>query len=312
MEDLVWFIELILTKSNFTFNEKHYLQLHGMVMGTRMAPSYANIFMHHLEVRLLNHVDDKPDIWWRYWLIMWSWFGHSMKGVQVGLWDQINHFHPTIKFTAEWSNSSTLILDIRVFLDVMVFLNQGHIATGPFQKPMGTHQHLHQKLPPETLQIFYLIRPGIETPLNVDNMTFWERIKYLKHHLVKWGYRESVVQKQIDWASKMNKNTVLTSSEHGNMHRVPLVYHPKLPNLSKFFVTIFPVSMSPRKWRKWYQMDPLWPTDNLEVWTAFWWEHKYGHRDALYMKRAISVEDTVVNLRTHKDGYRFYKCSNWR
>ena len=44
-EDLVQLIELISTKSNFTFDEEHYLQLHGTAMGTHMALSYANLFM---------------------------------------------------------------------------------------------------------------------------------------------------------------------------------------------------------------------------------------------------------------------------
>ena len=48
-EDLVQLVELILTKNNFTFNQEHYLQLHGMAMGTRMAPSYTNIFIGHIE-----------------------------------------------------------------------------------------------------------------------------------------------------------------------------------------------------------------------------------------------------------------------
>ena len=38
-------IELILKLDNFSFNEEHYLQVQGTAMGTRMAPSYANLFM---------------------------------------------------------------------------------------------------------------------------------------------------------------------------------------------------------------------------------------------------------------------------
>ena len=44
-----------------------------------------------------------------------------------------------------------------------------------------------------------------------------------------------MIQEQIDQASSVNRNTVLTSSEQDNTHRVSLVvtYHPELPNLSK-------------------------------------------------------------------------------
>ena len=47
-------------------DKEHYLRLHGTAMGTRMTPSYVNLFMGHLEERLLNYVDDKPDIWLRF------------------------------------------------------------------------------------------------------------------------------------------------------------------------------------------------------------------------------------------------------
>ena len=43
-------ITLILTKNNFSFNDKHYLQLKGTAMGTYMAPSYANIFIDNFQL----------------------------------------------------------------------------------------------------------------------------------------------------------------------------------------------------------------------------------------------------------------------
>ena len=59
-------MELILKQNNFTFNNEHYLQVNGMAVGTRMAPSYANLFMASVEVQLLSWITDKPLIWWRY------------------------------------------------------------------------------------------------------------------------------------------------------------------------------------------------------------------------------------------------------
>ena len=65
-EDLIHLIKLILTKNNFVFEEEHYLQIHWTAMGTRMAPSYVNIFMGDLERKILTQVDKRPDILWRY------------------------------------------------------------------------------------------------------------------------------------------------------------------------------------------------------------------------------------------------------
>ena len=47
--DIVDLVELVLKNNNFEFDGKHYLQKGSTAIGTRMAPSYANLFMHNLE-----------------------------------------------------------------------------------------------------------------------------------------------------------------------------------------------------------------------------------------------------------------------
>ena len=64
--DLAKLIKMILTKNNFIFGGDHYLQLHGTAMGTKMASSYAKLFMGRLETHLLEVVAKKPSIWWQY------------------------------------------------------------------------------------------------------------------------------------------------------------------------------------------------------------------------------------------------------
>ena len=50
----------------FTFNGDHYLQINGTAMGTKMAPSYANIFMGKLEKQLLESSIERPLSWYRF------------------------------------------------------------------------------------------------------------------------------------------------------------------------------------------------------------------------------------------------------
>ena len=40
-EDLVDLARIVLTSNNLTFNGKHYVQILGTAIGTKMAPSYA-------------------------------------------------------------------------------------------------------------------------------------------------------------------------------------------------------------------------------------------------------------------------------
>ena len=60
------FAELVLKSNKFECNGRHYLQKRGTAIGTRMAPSYANIFMDRLERRLIQNAEVKPHIWWWY------------------------------------------------------------------------------------------------------------------------------------------------------------------------------------------------------------------------------------------------------
>ena len=53
-------IDFILTHNYFEFNDKSYIQTHGTAMGTKMDPTYANIFMCNFEKYLLDNCTDKP------------------------------------------------------------------------------------------------------------------------------------------------------------------------------------------------------------------------------------------------------------
>ena len=59
-DDLVDLAELVLKNNNLTFNGKHYLQILGTAIGTRMAPSYANIFTGRVESELFEGSPTRP------------------------------------------------------------------------------------------------------------------------------------------------------------------------------------------------------------------------------------------------------------
>ena len=48
-------LELALSNNIFEFNEELWIQLLGTAMGTRVAPTYANIFMDDLETKILDN-----------------------------------------------------------------------------------------------------------------------------------------------------------------------------------------------------------------------------------------------------------------
>ncbi len=59
-------IDLVLTCNNFKFGKDHYLDTSGTAMGTRMAPSYANLYMADFEERDVYTYANPPLFWKRF------------------------------------------------------------------------------------------------------------------------------------------------------------------------------------------------------------------------------------------------------
>ena len=116
-------------------------------MGTKMAPSYATLFMGYLEDTLYKKIstDFGKDVgnyfqknWLRYLddcFIIWpKHFGdHNI------LFNTLNNLHPNIKFTTNTNNQET------PFLDIMVSISNRQLHTDIYYKPTDTHQYLHFK-----------------------------------------------------------------------------------------------------------------------------------------------------------------------
>ena len=78
------FFQLIL-KNYFTFKNQLCLQKHGTSVGTKMAPSYANIFMGYLEQSILFALpDDKKPFLWKIFMdevfLIWT---HGLKSLGI-------------------------------------------------------------------------------------------------------------------------------------------------------------------------------------------------------------------------------------
>ena len=65
-KDLCQLIQLIFESNAFIFNGAYYLQFQGTAMGTRMASSYANLFMGKFEQHFLQTQNKLPLVWSRY------------------------------------------------------------------------------------------------------------------------------------------------------------------------------------------------------------------------------------------------------
>ena len=105
---------LILKENSFQFNGKQYLQTHGTAMGTKTAVSFANIFMAHIETTILSRTVFKATVWKRYIDEIFSLWDISKRDIEAFI-EQANLHHPTIKFTAQISDTETFFLDTVVY-----------------------------------------------------------------------------------------------------------------------------------------------------------------------------------------------------
>ena len=66
-ETLLRLAELVLTLNCFSFAGNYYKQINGVALGTKMGPSYANLFVGYVEHQFFNQYDGpKPDFYGRY------------------------------------------------------------------------------------------------------------------------------------------------------------------------------------------------------------------------------------------------------
>ena len=131
-EILTELLLLVLKCNNFEFNEKHYLQIQGTAIGTKLAPSYANVFMGQLENRLLMSVPLTPYLWLRFIDYIDMQWCHEQQNLQFFL-EIANNFHPTIKFTSDISNEQ------HIFLDTVSRIESGKLIVDLYSKPTDKH-----------------------------------------------------------------------------------------------------------------------------------------------------------------------------
>ena len=123
---------LILKENSFQFNRRHYLQTHGTAMGTKMAVAFANIFMAKIEKRIISKSIIKPLVWKRYIddvFCLWDTNEDNIKEFVT----RASHYHDTIKFTAEISDSEIAFLDTKLYKGSTLHVQTHYKQTETFQ-----------------------------------------------------------------------------------------------------------------------------------------------------------------------------------
>jgi len=224
-------------------------------MGTRMAPSYANLFMAELETNLLTWTTHQPYVWWRFIDDIFAIWKHGRETLKQFL-QEINLFHPTIKFTAECSE------DRVNFLDTTVILDGTTIHTDLYTKPTDTHQYLspescHPKHCTTSIPYSQSLRLR-RICSKVEDFTL--RSNQLRTQLLARGYKEHLIDQQIQKAANTPRTeTLQPHPPRQPLQRTPLVvtFHPCLSSLPRITKKHLPILHTSRKLEKAIPNPPL-------------------------------------------------------
>ena len=237
--DIINLAELVLNLNSFAFEDSHYLQVHGTAMGTRMAPSYANLFMGNLEKKILDSapegklplayrrfIDDIFGIWLYGEAALLRFIAHA------------NECHPDIQFTFSYGRSVP-------YLDASVSIKGEHLVTDLYTKPTDTHQyllpssdhppHVHQNLP-------YGLAMRLHTIIS-EPETLESRLKELASFLSSRGYPAALMDRQFAAVKAIPRQKLLAKPKKTQWNnRVPLVctWSQRLPGPHALIDKLFP------------------------------------------------------------------------
>jgi len=234
VQSLIWLLKLTLRLNNFEFNGNHYLQIGGTAMGTRLAPSYANIFMSELEQKLIEDHHLKPHTWFRFIDDIFCIWTHGAEKLDDFI-KHLNESHQTIKFTTEISDTKVNFLDTTVYLD-----QRGGLYTNLYTKPTDTHNYLHYT----SAHPAHCMRGGPYSQLLrvkricTHEADFVENSKMILSHFYRRGYPEKLLLDSYNRAKILDRQTLLLpkdtseTKEYNNSQLFMIsTYNPSNPPL---------------------------------------------------------------------------------
>ena len=179
-------------------------RFHGTAMGTRVAPSVANLVMYRTMKRALDKYPLKPLIWRRFIddiFVLWT---HGEEEFHKFA-KYLNTVHSTIKFTHEFS-----FKEIN-FLDTTVKLVNGDIVTDLYVKPTDTHSYLsydsahmsHCKTMGPYSQLLRIKR------ICTNHSDFLRHQDELVQHYTKRGYPKKILRENIRRAETLSRSELL-------------------------------------------------------------------------------------------------------
>ena len=216
--------EFVLKNNYFEFNSNVKHQISGTAIGTKFAPTCACIYMDYMENQFLKNEQIQPWIWFRYVHDIFFIWTATGKGLDDFL-EQLNNFHPHLKFTNEHSKEQIN------FLDVTTRVNNGEFITNLYCKPADGHQYLHFKSchPSHTKSSIIFSQALIMRTIYSKKSVLVANVGKLKDWFKERGYPQDMVNKETKSALEspsLGRSKTSERSVSGNCRTVvPLVVY---------------------------------------------------------------------------------------
>ena len=218
-------LPVVLTLNCFSFADHYYKQINCVAMGTKMGPSYANLFVGYIEHQFFNQYNGpKPELYCRYIDDCIGATSSTREDLNQFI-TAVNSFHPALKYTWEMSDTSL------AFLDIKVSIEGNGLCTSVHFKPADSHSYLlyssshpsHVKNSIPNSQFLRLCR------LCSDNSNFSLKSEEMCDFFDKPGHPASVVQADHHRTQQIDRQSTLQTSQKENNDRVPfsLTFHPQ-------------------------------------------------------------------------------------
>ena len=170
----------------FMYNDEWYEQVDGVAMGSPLAPSLANMFLAHLECKVLMNKRSTPFYYPKLYLryvddtfCLFECKEHYTQFLEI-----LNSLHPNLRFTVEVATNSL------PFLDVCVKIDEDHLETNVFRKETHSGVFLnYQAIAPTAWKrglIFCLLHRA--RMICSSMCLFFEEVDKLRHMFTRNGY----------------------------------------------------------------------------------------------------------------------------
>ena len=207
-------------------------------MGTKMAVAFANIFTNAIETEIIRLCPNKPLVWKRYIDDIFSLWNIDKKDTGSFI-ELANNHHPTIRFTAEISDTEITFLDTYVHKGYR-FKRESILDVQTHFKPTESFQYTEYSSchPPGVRKGFLKGEALRLLRTNSSEETFEENIKQFKRKLRARGYPDNLSEKILSEVKFSERSSALQNKQKTHKRILPFVteYRPSVPNLKNILM----------------------------------------------------------------------------